>query len=126
MICDREVTKALHLVTPEFDSNGVFFRGGEYVDDPTAHGHLAAALHQVDALVAEVDQPIDHVGEHDRIAHSQTDGRRVGHRTNHGLDDRTNGRHHDVDRLQERIGVIGSHESTQDRRPPADRVRRRR
>ena len=57
LVGDLEVADLLHGVTEELDSQRVLFGGREHVQDPAAHREIAALLHQVDPLVADVDQP---------------------------------------------------------------------
>ena len=71
LVGHAELADLLDLVAEELDPQRMLLGGREHVDDAAAHGHLAAALHQVGAGVADLDQAGEHVVEGGGLARPQ-------------------------------------------------------
>ena len=59
LVGDLEPAHLLDRVAPQLDADGVLLRRREDVEDAAADRELAALLHEVDARVGDVDEPLD-------------------------------------------------------------------
>jgi hypothetical protein len=89
-----------------------------------ANGHLAAALDQVDALVAKVDESPDEVRQGHLVTRAQAHRLHVADVRHNRLQDRSDRGDEYVDRERERVVVIGMGEPAHDPHASADGVRR--
>jgi hypothetical protein len=96
--------------------------GREDVDDPAAHGVLAAPLHHVGARVGGGLQRADEVVEVDAVADAQADRLEVRHPGDDRLQQRADGHRHDARAGGARL-VARVDEAAQGGQAPGDRVR---
>ena len=74
LVGDGEGADVVDLVAPQLHAQRVGFLGREDVEDAAAHAHLAASFDHVDALVAELGQPVRHIGEVHDVAGAHAHG----------------------------------------------------
>ena len=87
----REVAQRLDLDVEEVDADGAVLGRGEDVEDPAAHGELAAVLDLVDVLVAGRHELGRDLIEVQQIAAADREGRRAQRRVRDLLAERDRG-----------------------------------
>ena len=119
LVGDGERAQLADLVAPELDAHGVLGGGREDVDDPAAHGELAARRDHLDPRVGQLDEPhqqgVEVVGVADAQRHRLEPAQAGGDR----LDEAARGGDDQARR------VVGG-EAAEHREPAADGVRARR
>ena len=94
LVGDRERADLLDLVAPELHPHRVLLGRREDVDEPAAHGELAALLHQVDAGVRRVRETAYDVVDGDGVARGELDRLEVTEPADLRLQDRADRRDH--------------------------------
>ncbi len=104
LVGDREPPDLLDGVTPELDPQRMVVGGREHVEDPAAHGELAAPLDHVGARVGRVHQRLDDGLEVGILTSAQRDRGELAQAGDHRLEERPD-RHHD--HPQRATGALG-------------------
>jgi hypothetical protein len=125
LVGDAELADLLDLVAPELHPQWVLLGGREDVDDAAAHRHVTAALHQVGARVADLDQAGDHFVESGRLAWPQRHRRDVAEAADYRLQQAADRGDHHAERAGPGVGRVGVREPAQDREPAAAGFRAR-
>ena len=84
----------------------------EDVEDATSHRDLAATLHQVDPLVTEHHQALDHIREHEFVAGLDQHRFHATDLRDHRLHESANRGDHDVDGPNATIRFVGASDQT--------------
>ncbi|GAA3111975.1 hypothetical protein GCM10020001_033420 [Nonomuraea salmonea] len=100
--------------------------GREHVEQPAAHGHLAAPLHHVDPVVAVVDQVAHHLVEVGLVTGPQPDGLKVAEPLHDGLQQRAHRRDDHAERPGGGVALDRVRQPAQHREPLAHGVAARR
>ena len=121
LVGDREAADLLDLVAPQLDAHGVLGGRWEDVEDPAAHGELAALLDEVDALVGGVGETAYEVLEGRLVADGDLDRLELSEPLDLGLEHGAHGCDDDPERTRAGL-VAGVAEPTQHREATPDRV----
>ncbi len=121
LVGDLEPADLLDGVAPELHPQRVLLGGREDVDDPAAHGELAAALDQVHPGVRRRGEPLDHVVQPGVLAGVQGDRPQVAEAGDQRLQQRAGRRHDDAGARRGGV-VLGMRQPAQGRQPAADGV----
>ena len=125
LIDHLEVPDLFDLVAPELNPQWMVLGGREDIQDPPAHGQIAATLDQLTARIAGSDQPIDELGQICRITGTQRDRLEITQTGYLRLKDGSNRGHHDRERAGAGVGRVRVPKASQDRQPATDGVRPR-
>ena len=96
--------------------------GREDVEDAAAHRQLAAALDQVVALVAQLDEPRDQIVQRGLVARDEPDRLDIPDAGDDRLEEGADRGHHHVDRQGHGIGRVGVRQAPHDGDATADGV----
>ena len=122
LVGDLEPPDLLDGVAPELHAHRVVLGGREDVEDATAHGELAAALHEVGAGVGRGREVLDDLLQRGVVPGPEGDRRQLAETLDHGLQDRAHRRDDHVERPVCRVAGIGVAQPPQHGEPLADGV----
>ena len=105
LVRDGEPADLLDVLAPQLDAQRVVLGRREHVDDPAAHGELAALLHHVDARVRGGDQPLGEVREVDPVPRADRDRLQLAQPVDHRLQQRAHRQHEHADRAGVPLGL---------------------
>ncbi len=125
LVGDLEDADLLDGVAEELDPQRVLLGRREHVEQPAAHRELAALGDHLDAGVADVDEPRDHVLRVGVVADGEPDGHQVAEPADDRLQHGADRRHDDLERARRAVSPPAARvrEAAQHRDPLPDRVR---